>query len=121
MAANPIAETSTTAGEVFEGIAAYIRMAEVALGRARKERNDGQIDRWQGYLHVMVGADVTLSGERGYPVALRCARYTRCQGYALEYSRPRTWAEVMERQGKRHAIRQLGDLCAASPERRGRA
>lgn len=112
MAANPIPEASATPGAVFEGIAAHIRMAEVALARARKERNEGQIDRWQGYLTVMVGADTTISVRRGYPVVYRCARYARCQGYALEFSRPCTWADVMERTGKQEAIRRLCDLCA---------
>jgi hypothetical protein len=115
MAANPAAHESATAGTIVEGVVVYIRMAEMELARTRKEGNDGQVERWQGYLNVMIGAEVALGRQPGYAVVDRCSRYARSQECLLELSRPRIWLELMERAGKRHAIRQLWRLCADHP------
>lgn len=117
MAANPAIETNGTAETVIEGIVACTCIAEAELARMRREGNDGQVERWQGYLNVMVGAEATLRGQPGYAVVERCARYARSQECALELSRPRIWLELMERAGKRQAIRRLWQVCASYPGR----
>lgn len=112
MAANPAIGTNATAGAIIEGIAAYIHTAEADLTRVRIEGNDGQAERWQGYLEVMVGADVALDGQPGYAIVDRCARYVHSQECVLRLSQPRIWLHLMEHTGRREAIRRLWHLCS---------
>lgn len=106
------APAGTTAAIILAGIATQIRRGEQELERARCERSESQAERWQGYLDVLVGADVVLAEQPGYAVADRCARYAHRQESALRLSQARTWLGLMERTGKQEAIRRLWHLCA---------
>lgn len=112
MAANPVIESSATARAITEGIAASIRIAEAALARVRIEGNEGQAERWRGYLDVLVGADVALGAQPAYVIVDRCARYAHSHECALRLSRPCVWRQLMERTGRQEAIRQLWRLCS---------
>lgn len=112
MATNPSIGAIETAGTLPEFVAASIHTAEVELARVRRERNEGQIERWLGYLEVVVGADLALGGQSGHAAVDQCVRYARRQECALERDRPRTWLRVMERAGRRQAIRQLWHACS---------
>ncbi len=106
------ASTATRTETILAGIAMHIRRGEHELERARREGNESQAERWEGYLDVLVGADVALAEQPGYAMADRCARYAHRQECALRLSQARTWLGLMERTGRQEAIRRLWHLCA---------
>jgi hypothetical protein len=110
--AHRFGDNRATGGYAVAGIAGYIRHGERELEHARRDGNENQAERWQGYLDVLVGADVALAEQPGYAVADRCARYLHRQECILRSAQVRTWSGFMDRTGRREAIRRLWHLCS---------